>query len=444
MRASGIASFALLNVIASHIPDCVDKFIPLISADLNNTILGGQIDTLIIDIDKRFPTKNGTPGLIDRLMPYLSDEVKEGINEIRIYKSPLKALKAMSVQPNYQNNLLRILEGAKIKYEENMYDRSEATYGYEMSLYALQQSGWSLDVQNSCKELLQLTFAACEASHASVFGYINNMEGCFEALAMIPLNQPQVTFKQRLLSHLYSKIQEIRIRQSRSRIKMKIPLSSNSKTILNPVNSKVTLSNSGSPQRSGTKSRSQLTPYHCQQKLRIIQMKNQRLKRLKFRMSMRVHDNRSKFGQKYVCTNKECGTEYRISADMMITMIADLIPKDILESSETDKPDIMMEIHQMEQEIARAIEYADRDTEQIRRMILECANKKYQAASSGRANLDKVKQNISREDFTVNRKIVMELVSQIKLISDEEIEITLINGQVLRKENPDGDNSTIE
>ena len=85
---------------------------------------------------------------------------------------------------------------------------------------------------------------------------------------------------------------------------------------------------------------------------------------------------------------------------MMITMIADLIPKDILESSETDKPDIMMEIHQMEQEIARAIEYVDRDTEQVRRMILECANKKYQAASSGRANLDKVKQNISREDFT--------------------------------------------
>ena len=71
--------------------------------------------------------------------------------------------------------------------------------------------------------------------------------------------------------------------------------------------------------------------------------------------AMRVHDNRSKFGQKYVCTNKECGTEYRISADMMITMIADLIPKDILESSETDNPDIMMEIHQMEQEIARAI-----------------------------------------------------------------------------------------
>ena len=194
-RASGIASFALLNVIASHIPDCVDKFIPLISADLNNTILGGQIDTLIIDIDKRFPTKNGTPGLIDRLMPYLSDEVKEGINEIRIYKSPLKALKAMSVQPNYQNNLLRILEGAKIKYGENMYDRSEATYGYEMSLYALQQSGWSLDVQNSCKELLQLTFAACEASHASVFGYVNNMEGCFEALAMINLAKGKVTTK---------------------------------------------------------------------------------------------------------------------------------------------------------------------------------------------------------------------------------------------------------
>lgn len=48
------------------------------------------------------------------------------------------------------------------------------------------------------------------------------------------------------------------------------------------------------------------------------------------------------------------------------------------------------------------------------------------------------------EYLTVNRKIVMELVSQIKLISDEEIEITLINGQVLRKENPDGDNSTIE
>ena len=47
---------------------------------------------------------------------------------------------------------------------------------------------------------------------------------------------------------------------------------------------------------------------------------------------------------------------------------------------------------------------------------------------------DKLMQELSADDFTINRKTVTKLIKQIKLLSDDEIELTLINGQTIRKE----------
>ena len=65
-------------------------------------------------------------------------------------------------------------------------------------------------------------------------------------------------------------------------------------------------------------------------------------------------------------------------------------------------------------------------------------NKKYQTKSSGRADYDKLKHHLESEGFQVNRRTVAELVSRIRLLSDHDLELTLINGQILRKELHDG------
>lgn len=152
----------------------------------------------------------------------------------------------------------------------------------------------------------------------------------------------------------------------------------------------------------------------------------------------RVHDKRSKFGQKYVCTNTECKVEYKISALTMIQMISELVKSENLILSDTPHDNELLEIRRTEQEISRAMDSPDADHEKIRAMILECANQKYQAASKGRANFDKLEQNLSNTNLQINRQTVMELIHQIKLVSDEEIEITLINGQILGKEQENG------
>ncbi len=152
----------------------------------------------------------------------------------------------------------------------------------------------------------------------------------------------------------------------------------------------------------------------------------------------RVHDKRSKFGQKYVCTNTQCKSEYKISALAMIRMISELVKSENLMLSDTPDDNEMLEIRRMEKEIRRAIDSPDTDHEKTRAMILECANQKYQAASKGRANFDKLEQNLGNADLQINRQTVTALASQIRLVSDEEIEITLINGQVLGKEQGNG------
>lgn len=152
----------------------------------------------------------------------------------------------------------------------------------------------------------------------------------------------------------------------------------------------------------------------------------------------RIHDKRSKFKQKHVCTNPECRAEYLISDDEMVQMISRLLEEANLTLERTAASSDLLEIHRLEQELARTLEYPDIDVEKAQAMIFECANKKYQAISQGRENYDKLEHDLNNPQFKINRQTVMELVKQIKLIDDNNIQVTLINGQILGKEPHDG------
>lgn len=154
----------------------------------------------------------------------------------------------------------------------------------------------------------------------------------------------------------------------------------------------------------------------------------------------RLHDNRRRNKQRYVCTNESCSTLYRISEDKMLAMITGLLSEaELVTTRETDE-DELLKIHRLQQEAARAVDYCHTDAEKARNLILECADKRYQAASKGRANADKLRRYLSRENMAVDRRMASELISKITLITDEQIAITLINGQIIGKENRNGTN----
>ena len=156
----------------------------------------------------------------------------------------------------------------------------------------------------------------------------------------------------------------------------------------------------------------------------------------------RLYDSRRRNKQRYVCTNEQCKTRYRISEEDMLRMMKELLcdaEPEVIENADESE---MLEIHRLQQEADRAIDFCRTDAERARNLILECADKRYQAASKGRANVDKLRRYLNSDDMVVDRQMASELMSRITLITDEQISITLINGQTIGKENGNGADHT--
>ena len=156
----------------------------------------------------------------------------------------------------------------------------------------------------------------------------------------------------------------------------------------------------------------------------------------------RTLDKRRREPQRYICRNPDCRAEYIITDEQMLNMLRKVLENRSPVSKREPLSDTLPEINRLEREIDAGIEYLDTDAEIIRAKIFECANAKYQAISQDRANADKLEQDLSKTDFRLDRRTVMELVRQIKLITDEQIEVTLISGEIMRKEPYNGTDST--
>ena len=156
----------------------------------------------------------------------------------------------------------------------------------------------------------------------------------------------------------------------------------------------------------------------------------------------RLYDSRRRNKQRYVCTNEQCGTRYRISEEDMLRMMKELLCDAEPEVIEQPDESEMLEIHRLQQEADRAIDFCRTDADRARNLILECADKRYKAASKGRANVDKLRRYLNSDDMVVDRQTALELMSKITLITDEQISITLINGQTIGKEKGNGADHT--
>lgn len=158
----------------------------------------------------------------------------------------------------------------------------------------------------------------------------------------------------------------------------------------------------------------------------------------------RLNVKTSTYYQKHVCTNPGCMHEYLITDKRLNEMILGLLmTADIQMPTQATTS---MEIRRMEKEIERQLESPDADMQALRGMILDVAAEKYRLLTSGLEITDKLRADLApaRLSSCNIRKTVMETVNQITLISDDTIELTLINNQVLRKERSHGSYSTAE
>lgn len=154
----------------------------------------------------------------------------------------------------------------------------------------------------------------------------------------------------------------------------------------------------------------------------------------------RRNDRRSRFLQKHICENHECKEEYRINDEKMITLITELLAQAEPETPKSEQRDTALEMRRMENEIARMLERPGTDTDELKKMILECAALKYKAVSNGQAVYDKLRTDLDKTtpSSLYTRKAVMETIREIVLVDDDTIQITLSNGQILGKEQPNG------
>mgnify|MGYP004618330427 CR=1 FL=1 len=156
--------------------------------------------------------------------------------------------------------------------------------------------------------------------------------------------------------------------------------------------------------------------------------------------AMRRQDRRTAYKQKWVCANRQCGKHYLITDERFSHMI-----KELLSQAEVETLDVAVinfsDLNRLENEIARLMEQAQPDGEALRTLILETAAKKYEAASHGRHITDRLRTDLQKANLSdfITRQQIMSIAKQITLLSDDSIQITLMNDQVVKRGEHNGE-----
>ncbi len=157
--------------------------------------------------------------------------------------------------------------------------------------------------------------------------------------------------------------------------------------------------------------------------------------------ALRHRGRPGKYPQKYVCSNPDCNQGYRIKDSKLSEMVLFL-----LQTAEIQQPvcqESSLEIRRAENEIERMLDSPNADSKEIRSSIFHLAAERYRILTAGFAITDKLRTALAPASLSSSniRKTVMETVKDIKLIDDEQIELTLINDQIVREAHGHGTNT---
>ncbi len=156
---------------------------------------------------------------------------------------------------------------------------------------------------------------------------------------------------------------------------------------------------------------------------------------------LRRHDSRYKVQQRWICENEECRTLIKITDTDLLEAIngilAGITPESIQQnaSSETE-PSI--EVRRLNNDIARMLGAAEIDKDALRKKMMECISQKYKDLDEGTYTARKLQADFDRADTEDYKKTINRTVSEVILYTDLTVGIILLNGQLIRKEQTNG------
>lgn len=155
----------------------------------------------------------------------------------------------------------------------------------------------------------------------------------------------------------------------------------------------------------------------------------------------RRHDSRCKCNQRWFCTNHECGELIVIADENLLVQITELLNivianPDRIQIPEDTEIKLNIEILKTENEIGRTLDSVEFDKEALRRKMLRCLSLKYKSIDPAIYTIKKMKADLEKSsplsEFSAG--LVARTVKAITLNTDKSVCLTLINGQIIRKE----------
>ena len=151
----------------------------------------------------------------------------------------------------------------------------------------------------------------------------------------------------------------------------------------------------------------------------------------------RRHDSRCKCQERWKCENKECRLRIEISDAELLTALSDLLGTVTADSITlpAERPyEPSTEVIRLNNEISRMLDAAEIDKAALRNKMTECFSQKYRELGNECCTAHKLKSelgNLSDATERLNRT-----VSEIRLHPDKTADLILLNGQIIRGENP--------
>ena len=149
----------------------------------------------------------------------------------------------------------------------------------------------------------------------------------------------------------------------------------------------------------------------------------------------RRHDSRCKCQERWTCENTACRLRIEISDAELLTALADL-----LGTVTADSITLPVETHyepstaviRLNNEISRMLDAAEIDKVVLRSKMTECLARKYKELGNGCCAIKRLKAELGSTADIVER--LNRTVSEIRLYTDKTVDIILLNGQIIRKE----------
>ena len=149
----------------------------------------------------------------------------------------------------------------------------------------------------------------------------------------------------------------------------------------------------------------------------------------------RRHDSRCKCQERWTCENTACRLRIEISDAELLDALSDILGTVTADSItvSAEKPyEPSTEVIRLNNEISRMLDAAEIDKAVLRSKMTECLAWKYKELGNGCCAVQRLKAELGSTADIAER--LNRTVSEIRLHPDKTAELTLLNGQIIRKE----------